>query len=371
MQAVILAGGEGTRLRPLTSTTPKSMVPILNRPYLDRLVSRLKQGGMRDIILTLSYLPEKIQEHFGDGKGFGVSLSYGIEAIPLGTAGAIKNVEEQITGTFLVFNGDVFTDLDLMAAMKFHRKHKAKATIVLTPVEDPSPFGVVETEPDGRVLRFLEKPKPEQVTTMWINAGTYILEPEVLQYVPKGEFHMFERGLFPRLLEEGLPVYGLRSRDYWMDVGSPRSYLRLHRELLLGGMNVEMDGVREDYNVWVGQGCKLDPSAEVRGPVLIGPGCSIGPGARLLGPLVLGPNCQIHEEATLEGSILWSGVEIRKRASISGCILGNNVCVHERARIGEGCVLGDDIVVGQGNRLERGMAISPGTILAPDTVSFL
>ncbi|MBI4298390.1 MAG: NDP-sugar synthase [Chloroflexi bacterium] len=371
MQAVVLAGGEGTRLRPLTCTTPKSMVPVLNRPYLERLLRRLTEVDVRDVILTLSYLPEKIQEYFGNGNDFGVSLSYGMETTPLGTAGAVKNVEEQITGTFLVFNGDIFTDLDLRAALDFHCQHGAKATIVLTPVEDPSPFGVVETAPDGRVLRFLEKPQPDQVTTLWINAGTYILEPEVLEYIPKGEHYMFERGLFPRLLEERVPVYSMRSRSYWMDVGNPRNYLKLHRELLLGSVKLDMDGVMLRDNLWVGEGCNIDPSAEIRAPVLIGPGCSVGPRARLLGPLVLGPGCQIGEEASLSGSILWSGVEVRRGASLHGCILGNGVRICQGSSVGEGCVLGDDIIVGDGNRLERGIAIWPGAVLDPNIISFL
>ena len=370
MKVVILAGGEGTRLRPLTCNIPKPLVPILNRPYLEHLLDQLKRSDISEAILTLSYLPNKIQDHFGDGHAHGVSLGYALEASPLGTAGALKNVEKRLTDTFMVFNGDIYTDLDLKAVVEFHKAHGAKATIVLAPVEDPTPYGLVETAPDGRVLRFLEKPRPDEVSTVWINAGTYVLEPEVLRYAPQGEAHSIERQLFPRLLEEGLPVYALRSRAYWIDIGNLQNYLRVHKELLLGSALAEFDERMVSPGVWVGDGCRIDPSAQVRGPVLLGPDCSIGPGACLLGPMVLGRGSSVERGCTLEGSILWDGAQIGEGAFLEGCVLGSNVRVAGGVKIGQGCVLADDVVVGAGNRLEHGMAVWPGTTLSSNSISF-
>jgi mannose-1-phosphate guanylyltransferase len=223
MKAVVLAGGEGTRLRPLTCNQPKPMVPLLNRPFLERLLLRLKEHGVGEVALALSYLPEVVKARFGDGDGLGVRLFYPQEERPLGTAGAVKNWESHLDGTFFVFNGDIFTDLDLGEVLRFHREKQAKATIVLTPVEDPTAYGVVEMDPSGRVKRFVEKPPADQVNSRWVNAGTYVLESEVLQYIPAGQHSMFERGLFPLLVDMGIPVYGYPSRAYWLDLST-----RLH-----------------------------------------------------------------------------------------------------------------------------------------------
>ena len=234
MQAVVLAGGLGTRLHPLTATTPKPMLPLLDRPFLERLLQRLQGHGVTHALLTLHHHPEQIRRHFGDGASLGLAMDYLVEEQPLGTAGGVKALEGLLTGTFAVCNGDIFTDLDLRAALDFHRRQGAAATIVLTHADDPTAFGMVETDGAGRVLRFVEKPAPERVTTHWVNAGTYILEPDVLRYAPAGEPFMFEGGLFPRLLEEGEAVYAFPSDAYWTDMGTPAAYLRLHADLLRG-----------------------------------------------------------------------------------------------------------------------------------------
>ena len=208
MKAVILAGGEGTRLRPLTCNVPKPMVPILNRPFLEHMLGHLSGHGVDHAILTMWYLPDVIRSHFGNGEGLGLRLSYTLEETPLGTAGAVKNVEDELDGAFLVLNGDIFTNLDLSAMARFHRESGAMVTIALTQVEDPSAFGVVDMDESGRVSRFVEKPPPGEAPSNWINAGTYLIEREALAHAPGGEHYMFERGLFPKLLEMGAPVYG-------------------------------------------------------------------------------------------------------------------------------------------------------------------
>ncbi|MBI2165501.1 MAG: NDP-sugar synthase [Chloroflexi bacterium] len=371
MKAVILAGGEGTRLRPLTCNLPKPMVPVVNRPFLEHLVARLALHQISGAVLTLNYLPEAVRQYFGDGEALGIPLSYSLEERPMNTAGAVKLVEKLLDETSLVFNGDIFTDLDLGALLVFHREKGAKVTIALTPVEDPTPYGVVETDREGRILQFLEKPPHEAVSTTWVNGGTYVLEPEVLEYVPSGEPFSFERGLFPALLEKGVPLYGFRSRAYWLDIGTPANYLRIHRDLLLGGTSVHWDGQEVSRGVWVGEGSVIDSRVIFRAPVLVGKGCIVEPGVHLLGPLVLGPGCHVEQEATIEGSVLWAGSRVAKGAILRRCIVGSGCRIGEGAYVGDGCALGDHVEVGAGNQLDRGLALWPGHKLAPGAVAFL
>ena len=231
MTAVVLVGGPGTRLRPLTDDRPKSLVPVMNRPVMEHTIAYLKRFGIEDIVLTLSYLPDSIMQVFGDGSRYGARLVYCLEKEPLGTAGAVKNAEKYIDSTFVVLNGDIFTDLDLADMMTFHREQGATATISLSWVEDPSAFGVVETD-NGRVKRFIEKPPRAEATSHWINAGIYVLEPSVLGHIPDGQHYMFEKGLFPRILELGLPVYGYPYRGYWLDMGTPEKYFGVNMDML-------------------------------------------------------------------------------------------------------------------------------------------
>ncbi len=360
MKAVILAGGEGTRLRPLTCNTPKPMAPILNRPFLEHMISHLKGHGVDHAALTISYLPEVIRSHFGDGRDYGLGLSYALEEEPLGTAGAVKNVESELDGTFYVLNGDIFTDLDLKDMARFHRESGALVTISLTQVENPSAFGVVETDPQGRVLRFLEKPAPGETASNLINAGIYLIEPEALAHAPSGEFHSFERGLFPKLLDMGAPVYGYRSQPYWIDLGTPANYMKAHRDLLPAA---SMNGVYDQ--------CSIHPSADISGPALLGRGCVIGPGAVLKGPVVLGDGCKVGENAQISDSILWQNVSVGPGADLRGCIVANGVNVGESASVGEWCILGDNVTIGKGNQLDRGMAVWPNSVIAPEIISFL
>ncbi|MGH9800909.1 MAG: nucleotidyltransferase family protein, partial [Blastocatellia bacterium] len=234
MQALILAGGEGTRLRPLTIYTPKPVVPIVNRPFLFYQIDLLKRAGIKEITLSLSYKPDKISDIFGDGEDYGVKIYYAVEASPLGTAGAYKNAEEHLSQTAVVFNGDVLTGINIAEVIAYHRERKAAATIVLTPVENPSAYGLVETESDGRVRRFLEKPKPEEITCNTINAGIYVLEPHILKYIPKDEKFSFEYQLFPALLRNNEPFYAYTMSDYWLDIGTPQRYLQANDDMLNG-----------------------------------------------------------------------------------------------------------------------------------------
>ncbi|GAH66135.1 unnamed protein product, partial [marine sediment metagenome] len=264
------------RLRPLTYDMPKPMVPVLNRPFLEHTIAYLKKFSVENIILALSYLPGSIRDYFGDGGNLGVQLTYSVESSPLGTAGAVKNAEQYLENTLVVLNGDIFTDLDIADMLALHRHKGAKVTIALTWVDNPCAFGVVETDSDGRVQRFIEKPSPDRVTTNWINAGIYILEPEVLEHVPTGSHYMFEKGLFPLLLELGDPVYSYPFTGYWLDMGTPEQYFRLNCDLLLSKAKSALVSGLSSNEVCCDKEAIIHPSAKIVGPVIIASRCRIG-----------------------------------------------------------------------------------------------
>jgi len=315
-KAVILVGGEGTRLRPLTHQVPKPMVPVLNHPFLEHTLAYLKKYGIDDVVLAMSYLPQ--------------------EDSPRGTAGAVKNVEGHLDDSFVVLNGDVFSDIDIADMMAFHRDKGAKVTIALTWVDDPCSYGMVETDASRRVERFVEKPGPDMVASHWINAGIYIIEPEVLQHIPADSHYMFEKGLFPCLLEMGEPVYGYPSSGYWLDMGTPRKYLTLNCDLLQGRAWSALVGFPSqdcEDGVCCGRDVAIHPLAGVVGPTIIGDGCRIGKDAIVRGPSVIGPSCRIGDAASLERVVLWKDVEVGADAAVSDCILAAGVRVEEKEQL--------------------------------------
>ena len=334
MQALILAGGKGTRLRPLTVYTPKPIVPICNRPFLLYQIDTLRRAGVTDITLSLSYQPEKIEQQLGDGSNFGVKLKYTVEPQPMGTAGAYKFAEDLIREPTVVFNGDILTDLDLKTVIRQHKERNAVATIVLTPVEDASAYGVVETEADGRVRRFLEKPKPEETSCKNINAGTYILEPQVLDLIPPGENHSFEYGLFPKLLENGEPFFAhIPQRTYWMDIGTPARYLQAHHDLLANRvLRIHMKDRRGSFDAAT--------HSEIDELSVIGDECTIKPGVEIINS-VLGKGCYIEERARIENSVIWSHTRVGTLAQVKDAIIGRGCHVGRSTIVGPGTVLGD------------------------------
>src|SRR6267378_2767408 len=334
MQALILAGGKGTRLRPLTVYTPKPIVPICNRPFLLYQIDTLRRAGVTDITLSLSYQPEKIEQQLGDGSNFGVKLKYTVEPQPMGTAGAYKFAEDLIREPTVVFNGDVLTDLDLKTVIREHKDRKAVATIVLTPVEDPSAYGVVETEDNGHVRRFLEKPNPDETTCKNINAGTYILEPKVLDLIPQGVSHSFEYGLFPKLLEKGEPFFAhIPQRSYCMDIGTPARYLQAHQDLLANRVTrIHIKDRRGTFD--------QATTAEIDEESIIGDDCTIKPGAQIINS-VLGPGCFIEEKVRIENSVVWAHTRVGTGALVSDSILGRGCHIGRSSVVRDGAVLGD------------------------------
>jgi len=334
MQALILAGGKGTRLRPLTVYTPKPIVPICNRPFLLYQIDTLRRAGITDITLSLSYQPNKIEQLLGDGSDHGVKLKYTVEPQPMGTAGAYKFAEDLIREPTVVFNGDILTDLDLKAVIREHNERKATATIVLTPVKDPTTYGVVETEKDGRVRRFLEKPKAEEITSNNINAGTYVLEPKVLDYLPAGENYSFEYGVFPDLLKRGEAFYAhIPTRTYWIDIGTPERYLQVHDDLLANRVGrIHLKDRKGQFDAAT--------VAEIDDLSMVGDDCQIKPGAQIINS-VLGQGCFVEERARVENCVIWPHTRIGTTAQLNGAIVGRGCHIGRSAVVRPGTVLGD------------------------------
>ena len=350
MNAVILAGGKGTRLRPLTLNTPKPIVPILTRPFLSLQIELLKRTGIENIVLSLSYQPRRIEEIFGDGSDLGVRIHYTMEQEPLGTAGAVKNAEGFLAGRTVVFNGDVLSDLDLGAVLRFHESSGARATIVLTPVPDPSAYGLVETEPDGRVRRFLEKPSGDEITCDTINAGVYVLERELLDYIPAGSNYSFEREFFPHLLGDRVPFYAYVHRGYWIDIGTPEKYLQVHRDILARALPFE--GFHPNAGgTYVDPDATVDGEARLTGPAYIGAGTVVKARAVIEPYAVLGPNCRIEEGATVGDSVLWANVRVGEEGRVRGALLGRSAHIGHHAHVDRGIVLGDKSVITDFSRI--------------------
>ena len=338
MKGLILAGGKGTRLRPLTLNTPKPVVPVANSPFLLFQIDLMRSAGIDEIILSLSYQPRKIEDLLKDGSDYGVWIRYAVEGTPLGTGGAFKNAEEHIDSTAVVFNGDVLTDIDLAAVVAHHRKKGAVATIVLSPVENPSAYGLVETNADGWIQRFIEKPGPDEITCNTINAGIYVLEPSVLKYMPKGEPYSFERGLFPTLLEHKEPVLSFISANYWIDIGTPQNYLEAHHDILSHKFASPRVVKSALDRATLSAGTVVDEKS------LIDQDVTIREGVRIENS-VIGKNCKIDAGVHIVDSVLWSGTTIDADARVVGSLVGKGCYIGRSANLRSGVVLGDKSVV--------------------------
>jgi NDP-sugar pyrophosphorylase family protein len=340
MKAVILAGGEGTRLRPLTLSLPKPVVPVVDRPFLHHQLDLLGRVGVRDVVFSIAYQPDRVRAVFGDGAAVGKSIRYAVEETPLGTGGAVKNAEPWLDDTTIVFNGDVLTDVDLPAVVDLHRRTQSSATLVLAPVPNPSAYGLVETDADGRVRRFVEKPDPSQITTDTINAGIYVLQTSTLSLMPPAVNHSIERAFFPALLARGDRVTAHVHRGYWIDIGTPEKYLQVHRDILGGRFPVTLDG-RPQSGGSVHEQAKVDAGAVLEPPFYVGPRCQVAAGARVGPGAVLTAGVSVAAGARVADSVLWDGTRIGREASVQGALLGREVEVGERAAVAPGAVLGE------------------------------
>ncbi|MEO0375248.1 MAG: sugar phosphate nucleotidyltransferase, partial [Cyanobacteria bacterium P01_A01_bin.17] len=366
MRAVLMAGGEGTRLRPLTCDLPKPMVPILNRPIAEHIVNLLKRHQIYEIIATLFYLPDVMRDYFRDGSQFGVQMTYAVEeAQPLGTAGCVKNISALLTDTFLVISGDCVTDFNLSDAIAFHKERGSKATLVLARVPNPMEFGVVITDEQQRICRFLEKPSSSEIFSDTVNTGIYILEPDVLNYLPSDEATDFSHDLFPLLLEKGEPLYGYVAEGYWCDVGSLESYREAQYDALHRAVQLNFAYPETAAGIWMGQNNYIDPLAQLNPPVLMGDNCRIGPRANLEPGTVIGDNVIIGADADLKRPIIWNGVSIGDEAHLRACTLTRGTRVDRRAHVLEGAVVGALSTIGEEAQVSSGVRIWPSKRVEP------
>ncbi len=364
MKAVIMAGGQGTRLRPLTSDQPKPMIPIAGVPCMEHIVNLLARHGFTDIVVTLQFMPDAIQDYFGDGSNWNVNITYSIEESPAGTAGSVKMAEKQLDlrgERFLVISGDALTDCDLASVVGFHDEKGSEATMVLKSVENPLDFGIVITEEDGRISRFLEKPAWGQVFSDTVNTGIYLLDASVMDDIPDPERdeYDFSKELFPKLLEAGRPLYGFVTDDYWEDIGTLEQYAGAQRDVLDGRMRgVRPPGIRLRENVYVGEGASVDDEA-LEGPVVIGENVRVDEGAMISPYCVIGDNVVISSGATIERSIVAEGSYIGEGAHLVDTFVGRSSYVQARARVLERSALGDDVIVGEGATVSPDVKVFP------------
>ena len=351
MKAILLAGGKGTRLRPLTIHTPKPIVPIFDRPFLHYQLDLLKQvAEIDEVILSLNYQPRRIEEIFGDGGDSGLGIRYVVEPAPLGTAGAIRYAGESLRESVVVFNGDVLTEIDLAAVIRLHRERKARATIVLTPVDNPSAYGLVETDAAGNIQRFLEKPNPDEITCNTINAGIYLLEPDTFDRIPRDTPWSIERSFFPSLIERGETFLAYVDRGYWIDIGTPEKYMQVHRDIMDGRCRSTRFS-SGSATAWISPEARIDEGVTVEGPCFIDAGAVVKAGARIGPYSVVGRHCWIEEHATLDRAIVWPNTRISQEAVVRGSILGRHCHVGRSALIENGVVLGDKSVITDYSRL--------------------
>ncbi|MFE5331022.1 sugar phosphate nucleotidyltransferase [Embleya sp. NPDC056575] len=360
MKAVVMAGGEGTRLRPMTSSMPKPLLPVVNRPIMEHVLRLLKRHGLSETVVTVQFLASLVRNYFGDGEELGMSLTYANEETPLGTAGSVKNAEEALKDdTFLVISGDALTDFDLTALVEYHRAKGALVTVCLTRVPDPLEFGITIIDDEGRVDRFLEKPTWGQVFSDTVNTGIYVMEPEVFDYVAAGVSVDWSGDVFPKLLKEGKPIYGYVAEGYWEDVGTHESYLKAQADVLTGKVDVDIDGFELSPGVWVAEGAEVDREAILKGPLYIGDYAKVEGGVELREHTVLGSNVVVKRGAFLHKAVVHDNVYVGPQTNLRGCVIGKNTDVMRAARIEEGAVIGDECLIEEESLVAGDVRIYP------------
>ncbi|MGI8754718.1 MAG: sugar phosphate nucleotidyltransferase [Acidimicrobiales bacterium] len=359
MKAVIMAGGEGTRLRPLTSNCPKPMLPLANRPMMEHIVTLLNQHGIDEIVVTVAFLANQIRTYFGDGSEFGVRMVYATEDQPLGTAGSVRNAMAELDERFLVISGDVLTDIDLGKMLAFHEEKGALATIGLVAVENPLEFGIVITREDGSIERFLEKPSWGEVFSDTINTGIFVLEPEVFEFIPEGRPVDFSSEVFPALLAAGKPIFGALAHGYWEDVGTLESYVSAHKDVMDRVVDVDVPGFVLGEGVWLGEGADVHPDAHIEGFAIFGENCRVEAGARIGDYTVLGNNVRVRGDATIERSVIHDNAYLGEGVQVRGAVIGRASDLRRAARCDDGSVVGDECFIGEGAHVGSGVKIYP------------
>jgi mannose-1-phosphate guanylyltransferase / phosphomannomutase len=360
VKAVVMAGGEGTRLRPMTANQPKPLLPVVNKPIMEHVLLLLKRHGFTETVVTVQFLASLVRNYFGDGEDVGMSLQYATEEMPLGTAGSVKNAEDELRADpFLVISGDALTDIDLSALVRYHKENSALVTVALTRVPNPLEFGIIIVDEEGRIQRFLEKPTWGQVFSDTVNTGIYVMEPEVLAEVPAGVSVDWSGDVFPQLLKSGAPLYGWIADGYWEDVGSHESYLKAQAAVLSGQVEAEIDGFEVSPGVWIAEGAEVDPEALLSGPLAVGDYAKIEAGAQLREFTVVGSNVVVKEGAFLHRAVVHNNVYVGQGTTLRGCVIGKNTDVMGSARIEEGAVVGDECVIEPEAYVSAGVKVYP------------
>jgi mannose-1-phosphate guanylyltransferase / phosphomannomutase len=352
-----MAGGEGTRLRPLTSNQPKPMVPIVGKPCMEHILELLREHGFRDVVVTVAFLPQAIRSYFADGESMDLNIEYSVEESPLGTAGSVRHASDRLDETFLVISGDALCDIDLGRIVEFHREKGAAATIGLKSVENPLEFGIVVTDDDGRVERFLEKPSWGQVFSDTINTGIYVLEPEVLKHVPTDRPFDFSKELFPLLLEMGRPIYGCVCDGYWQDIGNIDQYRQANFDALDEKVRLNIQGLKIRGDVWLGEGVEIDDVEGVEGPAFVGTNCTISPDASVGPYSVLGAGTTLRERSRVSRSVIDASTYVGRSAVVEGAVVGRNCDIKAHARVHEGVAIGDQVTLGDQSVVFPGVRI--------------
>ena len=369
MKAVVMAGGEGSRLRPLTSRRPKPLAPVANKPVMEHIVDLLRRHGFTEIVATLHYLADEIESYFGDGSAFGVKMQYVVEDTPLGTAGAVK-LAADILGDepFIIISGDALTDIDLTALVEDHRQSGASATITLQRVKNPLEFGVVITDEKRRITRFLEKPSWGEIFSVTINTGIYVLDPVVLSYMDAGKSYDFSRDIFPRLLHENKIVSGYIASEYWTDIGNLQQYQQANYDALSGAVKIEIAGTETAPGVWMGEGCRIDPGARIVGPVVLGRNVVVEAGAVVGSDTVLGNATIVARNARIQRTVAWADAYFGEASATSGSTIADRNIIKDHVTIGEGCVIGSGCTLGSGAVVRPNLKLWPDKVVSSGSV---
>jgi mannose-1-phosphate guanylyltransferase/phosphomannomutase len=365
MKAVVMAGGEGSRLRPLTIGRPKPMVPMVSKPVMGHILDLLKRQGITEVVVTLHFMPEVIQSYFGDGGGLGIKIHYAVEETPLGTAGSVKNAQQYLDEPFVIISGDAVTDINLQEVIAFHQEKGAEATLTLYRVPNPLEYGVIITDADGKITQFLEKPSWGEVISDTVNTGIYVIDPAVLDLIPEGVSTDWSKDVFPQLLESGRPLYGYVADGSWTDVGDIGEYMRASGDVLYHRVQTEELGKHIGGDVWVGEGVEIAPDAQLYGPIYLGDEVKIKGGVIVHGPTVIRDYTIVDNRVHIDRSIVWRNCYIGEGAEIRGAIIGRQCTVKSKSVLFEGVVLGDNSIVGEGAVLHSNVKVWPGKEIEP------
>ncbi len=360
MKAVVMAGGAGSRLRPLTIARPKPLIPMVNKPVLGHILDLLKFHGFSEVVITVQHLAEHIEDYFGDGNGQGMSIRYSVEGLPLGTAGSVAHARDFLDDTFLVISGDAVTDIDLAAIVNFHKEHEALVTVTLKQVKDPLDYGVVVTDPEGRITQFLEKPSWGDVISDRVNTGIYVLEPQVLTDLKPDTPYDFSQDVLPPLLSQGAPLFGYVADGYWSDVGTVESYVDAISDVLEGQVHHIQLGQLIEGGIWANRGVEIAPDANLFGPIYLGQDAKIRGGATIYGPTMIGDHTIVDSHAQIERAAIWSNCYVGESAEIRGAVIGSQCSVKAKSIILEGVVIGDNTQIGRGTVVHPNVKIWPG-----------